>query len=60
MDGREPFEKLLKTRKELRALLFTGHEMDSRVERMCRAGICGFVGKPYTLFELSGRIPVSR
>lgn len=69
MDGSELFEKLLKIRKDLRALLSTGYEMDSRVERMRRAGLCGVVGKPYTFFELSegirsalsdGGIPVSR
>ncbi len=52
MDGEEAFNRLRKIRPEIDVVLTTGFCEQERLERMMKAGLCGYLRKPFTNDEL--------
>jgi CheY-like chemotaxis protein len=53
LSGKETFYRIREMRPGIKILLSSGNSHDERVEELLGAGVDGFIGKPYTLAELS-------
>lgn len=51
--GRDVFYDLQKINPEIKVLLATGYRHDERSEEILKAGVKGFIQKPFTVYELS-------
>ena len=51
--GRETFYELQKIDPGLNVLLATGYMHDERCEEILRAGVKGYIQKPFTIHELT-------
>lgn len=56
MDGEETFNRLREIREDVPVVLCTGFIEQERLERMLRAGLCGFLRKPIAPDELVGYV----
>ncbi|MBN1500281.1 MAG: response regulator [Spirochaetes bacterium] len=56
MTGDQVFVKLKEISPESVILLTSGFEQDKRVEKLKKAGINGFIRKPYSIYEISEKI----
>lgn len=56
MSGKDVYIEMKKIDPEVKVLLASGFRQDNRVDEALKLGINGFIQKPYSLGELSGRI----
>ncbi len=56
MDGRDTFIAMQQINPDVRVILCSGYSLDDRVHSILEEGKIGFVGKPFTVRELSERV----
>ncbi len=56
MDGRDAFIAMQQINPDVRVILCSGYSLDDRVQSILEEGKIGFVGKPFTVGELSEQV----
>jgi nitrogen-specific signal transduction histidine kinase len=56
LDGGRTFDRIRKIDPTMRVLLSSGYALDGQAEAVLRKGCNGFIQKPFTIEELSGKI----
>jgi DNA-binding NarL/FixJ family response regulator len=56
MGGGETYEKMKQINPDIKVLLLSGYSIDGEATEILKRGCNGFIQKPFTMKELSGRI----
>jgi two-component system cell cycle sensor histidine kinase/response regulator CckA len=56
MSGKEAYERLKKINPEVKVLLSSGYSIEGQATEILRRGCDGFIQKPFSMKEMSGKL----